>query len=185
MVYYKTSRLYYWDILVLLVYIEVLVNSNNHWMSFDVLTVLFGITNLCDSTVDLKVIVGHCDLYFSPVILPYILNVIWCMNIIIWDYKLVWGDSWPKSYCRSLWPIFHGPVILCISRRQSRLCTRSLGLCDLYFIALWLCLISHTFWRLSVKFTYYDTVWAKNWPQSKYNSAWPVFHSLVVLPNIF
>ena len=44
---------------------------------------------------------------------PYTLNVIWCMNIIIWDYESVWSDSWPESKCRSLWPIFYGPVILC------------------------------------------------------------------------
>ena len=31
----------------------------------------------------------------SPVILPYILNVIWCMNIIIWDYDSVWSGRWP------------------------------------------------------------------------------------------
>ena len=49
----------------------------------------------------------------QPVILLRILKVNWCMNIIIWDYELVWSNSWPKSKCRSLWPIFHGPVILC------------------------------------------------------------------------
>ena len=36
-----------------------------------------------------------------------------CMNIIIWDYESVWPDSWPQNKCRSLWPIFDGPVILC------------------------------------------------------------------------
>ena len=34
----------------------------------------------------------------------------WCMNIILWDYELVWPDIWPQNKCRSLWPIFHGPV---------------------------------------------------------------------------
>ena len=58
--------------------------------------------------------VGHLDLYFMVQwFWPYILNVNGCMNIIIWDYELVWSNSWPKSKCRSLWPIFHSPVILC------------------------------------------------------------------------
>ena len=34
---------------------------------------------------------------------------IWCMNIIILDYESVWLNVYN---CRSLWPIFHGPVIL-------------------------------------------------------------------------
>ena len=42
-----------------------------------------------------------------------ILNVNWCMNIIIWDYEVVWSNSRPKSKRRTLWPIFHSPVILC------------------------------------------------------------------------
>ena len=52
-------------------------------------------------------------IFHGPVILPYILNVIWYINIIIWDYESVWSNSWPKSKCRTLWPIFHSPVILC------------------------------------------------------------------------
>ena len=63
--------------------------------------------------------------YFRP-------YVNWCMNIIIWDYELVWSNSWPKSdlyfmvqwfyatswrqfdvllsYFGIKWPIFHSPV---------------------------------------------------------------------------
>ena len=36
---------------------------------------------------------------------------LWCMNIIVWDNESV-CLIWPQSKCRSLWPIFHGPVIL-------------------------------------------------------------------------
>ena len=43
-------------------------------------------------------------IFHSPVILPYILKTIWCMNII--------PTVWPQNKCRSLWLIFHGPVIL-------------------------------------------------------------------------
>ena len=51
-------------------------------------------------------------LFHGPVILPYILKTVWCMNIILWDYGSVWQDIWPQNKCRSLWPIFHSPVIL-------------------------------------------------------------------------
>ena len=34
------------------------------------------------------------------------------MNTILWDYESVWPDVWPKNKCRSLWPIFHGPLIM-------------------------------------------------------------------------
>ena len=98
----------------------------------DVWTSLFGIMNQYDPMFDLKMIIGHCDLYFmgqwfwvilylddylmykhhtsgllvsmirhltskslwsifyGPVILPYILKTIWCMYIVLWDYKSVW-----------------------------------------------------------------------------------------------
>ena len=44
--------------------------------------------NHYDPTFDLKIIVGHCDIFHSPVILGYILKTIWCMNIILQDYWL-------------------------------------------------------------------------------------------------
>ena len=74
------------------------------WRLFDVWTSLFGIMNQYDPTFDLKIIVGNCDLYF--------MKTIWCMNIILQDYWSVWSDIWSQSKCKSLWPIFHGPVIL-------------------------------------------------------------------------
>ena len=51
-------------------------------------------------------------IFHGPVILPFILKTVWCMNFIIWDYGSVWPDIWPQNKCRSLWHIFHGPVIL-------------------------------------------------------------------------
>ena len=82
------------------------------WRLFDVYTSYFGSMNLYDSMFDLKINVGHWPIFHGPVILPYILNTIWCMNILIWDYESVWPDIWPQNKCRSLWHIFHGPVIL-------------------------------------------------------------------------
>ena len=107
------------------------------------------------------------------------------MNIIIWDYESVWFDSWPESKLRSL---------MTYSSRSSDLMLHiedklmygyhSLRSSDPYFIALWLYLIPSTLWCLSVIFTDNDTVWPKLWPQSKYKSAWPIFHGLVILLNI-
>ena len=36
-------------------------------------------------------------IFHGPVILPYILKTIWCMNIIIWDYESVWPDVRPQN----------------------------------------------------------------------------------------
>ena len=38
---------------------------------------------------DLKINVGHCDLYFMVVILPYILNSIWWVNVIFLENESV------------------------------------------------------------------------------------------------
>ena len=71
-------------------------------------------------------------------------------------------DVWLKNKCMSLWPIFHGPVILCyIFKTKTWVGTShfgimgqcdatfnlrvNVGLCDLYFMVQWFCLIS---WRL-------------------------------------
>ena len=45
-------------------------------------------------------------IFHGPVILPYILKTVWCMNIILRDYESVWPDVWPQNKCRSLWPYF-------------------------------------------------------------------------------
>ena len=83
------------------------------------------------------------------------------MNIILLDYESVCHNIWPKNKCRSLWPIFHGPLILpytlkLFSGWTSYFGTVSqydptsdliifIGHSDLYFMVQWFCLIS---WRL-------------------------------------
>ena len=115
--------------------------------------------NQYDPTFDLKIIVGHCDLYFMVHWFCYILETIFCMNIIIWDYESVWPDVWPKNNCWSLWPIFRGPVILnyilktfwtsyfrIIGQYDQTFDLKvNVSHCDLYFIVQWFCLMS---WRL-------------------------------------
>ena len=93
-------------------------------------------------------------IFHGPVILEYILNTIFCMNIILGDY----GSVWPQNICMLMWPIFHGPLILH------------------YF--------SKTIWWMSVIFLDNKTVWPKLWLQNKYRSTWHIFHGLVILLNI-
>ena len=58
----------------------------------------------------------------------------------------------------SLWPIFHGPVILpCILKT---VCCMNIILKD------------------------YESVWPDIWPQNKCRSLWPIFHGPVILPYI-
>ena len=77
------------------------------WRLFHVWTSLFGIIN----QYDLKIHVGHSDIFHGPVILPYILKTIWCMYIILSKYEPE-RQRLTSDKCRSLWPIFHGPVIV-------------------------------------------------------------------------
>ena len=80
---------------------------------------------------------------------------------VLWKYESVWPDVWPQSKCRSLWPIFHGPmiwphilkVIWCMnifiwdyeSLWPDVWAQINVGHCDLYFMVHWFGLIS---WRL-------------------------------------
>ena len=91
--------------------------------------------------VDLKINAGHCDLYFMVHRFCVILKTIWDMNI-LWDYGSVWSSIWPQNKCMSLWPIFHGPVILPY--------------------------VSKTIWWMTVIFSDNETGWPKLWHQNKY-----------------
>ena len=130
------------------------------YLLIDVCTSYFGIMNQYDPRFDLKINVGHCKpIFHGPVIWPYIMKVIWCMNILIWDYESVWPDVWPQNICRSLWPIFHGPVILRY--------------------------ILKTYWCMNIILWDYGSVW----PQNKCRSLWPIYFmvqwSCLISPTLF
>ena len=174
---------------------------------------------------DLKINVCYCDLYFMvhwfcliSQRLFYewvsyfqimkkcdpnlnIFKIIWWMNIIIWDYESVWPDAWPQNKCRSLWPIFHGPVILCYILKTIWCMNIILGdygsvspdvwpknkcmsLWPVFHDPLILPYISKTVWWMNVIFSDNEKVWPKPLPQNKCRSTWPVFHSLVILLNL-
>ena len=95
-------------------------------------------------------------IFHGPMILPYILKTVWCMNILLRNYESVWPDVWPKNKCRSLWPMFNGPVILPY--------------------------ILKTIWCMNIILWDYESVWHDIWPQNKCRSLWPIFHGPVILP---
>ena len=78
-----------------------------------------------------------------------------CLMFIIWDYESVWPDIWPWNKCRSLWPVFHGPVILPY--------------------------ILKTTWYMNIILWYYESVRRDIWPQNKCMSLWPIFRGSVIL----
>ena len=97
-------------------------------------------------------------IFHGPVILPYILKTIWCVNIILWDYESVWPNFWPQNKYRSVWPICHDPVIVPYSLKTIS----------------WLSIITLD----------YESIWPNAWPQNKCKSLWPIFHGLVILHYI-
>ena len=65
------------------------------WRLFDILTSYYGFISHYDPTFDLKINLGLYDIFHSPVVLPYIVKTVWCINIILWDYVSVWSYVWP------------------------------------------------------------------------------------------
>ena len=109
------------------------------------------------------------SIFQGPVILPYILKSIWCMNIMLCDYESVWHNIWPKNKWRALWPTFHGPVILpYISWSSDFALYLSWRLIDIWTPYFW------------IKSQYNPNVW----PQNICSTLWPIFRGPVILPYI-
>ena len=68
----------------------------------------------------------------------------------------MWPNEWPLTISRSLWPIFHGSVILPY--------------------ILYLLDKCHT-WDIT-------SMWLNEWPLTISRSLWPIFHGSVILPYI-
>ena len=132
-------------------------------------------------------------IFHGPVILPYIVKTIWCMNIIFWDYESVWPDVWPPNKCRSLW-------FCLISWRLFDIWTSYFGIisqydplfdlkmnvchCDLYFTVQWFYLIS---WRLFDVCTSYFGIrvsMTRHLTSNICRSLWHIFHRPLNLPYI-
>ena len=94
---------------------------------------------------------GQHGLYFT---IRWFCQTIWCMNIIVWDNESVLNDIWPQNKYRSLWSIFHGPVIMPNTLK--------------------------TIWCMNIIIWDYVSVWPKVWPQNKYRWLWLIFHGPVI-----
>ena len=123
------------------------------WKLFSGWTSYFGIMSQYDLTWPPNICRSLWPIFHGPLNLPFILKTVWCMNIILSDYELVWHNIWPRNKCRSLWPLFHGPVIL-----------------PYILNSIWW-RMSH-FWKMS---SVIDL-----WPQNKFMSQWPIFHGPVI-----
>ena len=81
------------------------------------------------------------------------------MNIILPDYKILWHNVWPQYECRSVWPIFYGPVIL---------------------LYMW-----KTIWHINIILPDYEMVLHNIWPEYECWSVWPMFNGPVILLYIW
>ena len=110
-----------------------------------------------DPTFDHKIIVGHCDQWSSDFAI-YLEDNLMYEDYFFWYYESAWPKVWPQNKYRSLWPIFHGPVMLRY--------------------------IFKTFWYINIILCDYGSVWPDVWPQNKRRSVWPIFHGPVILSYI-
>ena len=120
------------------------------WRLFDIWS---RSMNQYDPAFDLKKC--RSPVFHGPMIVPYSLKTISCMNFISWDYESVWPDASPQNKCMSLWPIFHSPVILRY--------------------------ILKTIWCMYIILSEYESVWPEVWSQNKYRSLWSIFHGPAIL----
>ena len=171
--------------------------------SFDICTSYFQIMKWYDTTFDLNMIVSHCDLYFMVQWFCSIFESpfdIWTSYIQI--MKWVWHNYSPQYQCKSLWPIFHGPVILLYISKIIWHMHIILSDYEMVWHNLWpqyyskslwpifhgpviLLYISKTIWHMHIIFPDYKIVWHNLWPQYECKSLWPIFHGPVILPYIW
>ena len=130
------------------------------WRLFGVCTSYFWSMNQYDLKFDLKIHVNVGHLYFMVqwfCVISWRLFDVWTSSLgIMGQYDWTFDLS---NKCMSLWPIFHGPLILPY--------------------------ISKTIWWMNVIFSENEKAWPKPWPQNKYTSTLPIFNGLVILLNIF
>ena len=121
---------------------------------------IFGIMSQYDPKFDLKINIGHYDLYFMV--------------------------QW---FCLISWRLFDVCTSYFGSMNQDDQTFDlkvNVGHCDLYSMVQWFCLIS---WRLfdawmNIIIWDYEPVWPKVLPQNKYRSLWPILYGLVILRYI-
>ena len=144
-----------------------------------------------------QVFIGHCDLYFM--VQWFLSKTFWYMNIVLWDYGSVWPDDvWHQNKCRSMWPLFHGPVILLNIFKIIWWMNIIVGImdqCDTQIDLPRTCRsVTYILWSsdfasyledyLMEKCCTWDngSVWLKDRPCKIYMGQWPIFHGPLILP---
>ena len=123
------------------------------------------------------------SIFHVPVILPCILKTVWCMNLILRDYELVWPKIWPQNKCRSLWSIFHGPVSLSYI-------WKTIWCMNIVLVSWRLFEWSSDFalyledWCMNITLRDYESVQPDVLLQNKCRSLWSIFHVPVILSYI-
>ena len=144
------------------------------WKLVDVWTSYFGIMVQYDRTYDLRINVGHCDLYFMVqwfcLISPRLFD-----GCVFSDNETVWPKLWPQNKYRSTWPIFHGLVILLNILKIIWWMNIVVIIMDLY-------VLKPVWWR-NVVLGIMDQCDTKI-DFVKYVGQWPIFHGPLILPYI-
>ena len=121
--------------------------------------------------------------------------------MITWAYVSVWFDAWPQNKNGSLWPIFHGSVILryifktywCINMipwnnesvwLDALPQNKTVSLWPVFHGSMILPYILKAIWCINMILWVNESVWLDAWPQNKSWSLWPLFHGSVILAYI-
>ena len=172
------------------------------WRLFDVCASYFRSMNQYDPAFDLKINVGHCDLYFLVLwlcLIPWRLFDVWTsligimnqygpthdLKINVGHHDLCFMVQW---FCLISWRLFDVFTSYFPSMNQYDPAFDlkiNVGHCDLYFMVQWLCLLP---WRLfhvgTSLFGFMNPYDLMHDLKNKCRSLWPIFHSPVILPYI-
>ena len=127
------------------------------WRLFDEWTLLFGIMSQYDPTFDLKINVGHCDLY----------------SMVQWFFLISWRLF-------DIWTLLFGIMSQYDPKFDLKI---NVGHCDLYSSDFVLYLQDY----LMHEYIYFQIMRQcdPNFDLKLIMSTWPIFHGLVILLNIF
>ena len=117
-----------------------------------------------------------------------------------WDISSMWPNEWPLTISRSLWPIFHGSVILpyilntiCWINVTPGILVLVTRLLTSKYISVGVTYISW-FSDFALYLEYYlldkchtwdiSSLWPDYWRQNISLLVWPIFHGSVILPSI-
>ena len=170
------------------------------WRLFDVWTSYFRIISQYDLMFDLKINVGHCDIYFMVqwfCLISWRLFAAWTsyfgimsqydttldLKINVGHCDLYFMVQW---FCLISWRLFDiwTPYFGIMSHYDAifdlKIKCRS---CELYFMVILSCILK-AIQYLNIILWDYESVWPDVWPQNIYRSLWPIFYGPVILPYI-